>query len=115
MFIIAVSVWTDKQDKEKHGFAHAFIVDNTNAKTIENILCRIGISENEIEMFITSLSSDGWRSYETVSKKINIPQYRAVLKNPKDAINLFTWAHKLIANAKAALSGNPSQYAIIDN
>lgn len=105
MFIIAVSVWTDKQGNEMPGFAHAFIADNANAKTIENILCRIGISENEIEMLITSLRSDGWRSYEAVSKKLNIPQYRAVLKNPKDAIKLLPWTHKLIANAKAVLSG----------
>src|SRR3972149_8142695 len=88
MFIIAVSVWTDKQGNEIPGFAHAFIAENANAKTIENILRRIGISANEIEMLITSLRSDGWRSYETVSQKLNIPQYKAVLKNPKDAIKL---------------------------
>ena len=27
------------------------------------------------------------------------------MKNPKDAINLLPWTHKLIANAKAVLNG----------
>ena len=50
---------TDKQGHERPGFAHAFIADNADAETIENILRRIGIPENEIEMLISSLRSDG--------------------------------------------------------
>ena len=105
MFIIAVSIWTDKHGNEKPGFAHAFIADNADADTIENILIRVGMHKNEIEMLISSLRTDGWRSYEAVSKKLNIPQYKTVLKNPKDAIHLLPWTHKLISNVKAVISG----------
>lgn len=105
LFIVAVSIWIDEQGNERPGFAHAFIADNAKAETLEKILIRIGLPENEIDLLISALRSDGWRSYESVSKKLEIPQYKAVLTNPKDAMKLLPWTHKLISNAKAVFSG----------
>lgn len=105
LFIVAVSIWVDKKCKERPGFAHAFIADNANTETIEKILQRIGTPENEIDLLISALRSDGWRSYESVTNKLDIPHYRAVLINPKDAMNLLPWTHKLISNAKAVFTG----------
>jgi transposase-like protein len=105
LVIVAVSTWIDKNGKERPGFAHAFVVADASADTIEDILKRIGIPKEEIELLIKAIRSDGWRSYQTVAKKLDISHLRAVLKNPEDASKLLPWTHKLISNAKAVLRG----------
>lgn len=105
LVIIAVSTWKDKKGNEKPGFAHAFIAENAKAETIKNILIRFGLRNEEIKPFIKAIRSDGWRSYQTIAKKLNLVHYRAVLKNPKDSMKLLPWTHKIIANAKAVFSG----------
>ena len=60
---------------------------------------------DEIEPLINAIRSDGWRSYQTVSKKLGIVHNRAVLRDPKDSIKLLPWTHKIIANAKAVFAG----------
>lgn len=62
-------------------------------------------SYNEVKPLITSLRSDGWRSYQKVSKKLGVVHYRAILSDPKDSMKLLPWTHRLIANAKAVVSG----------
>jgi len=105
LLIVAVSVWIDEGGKERSRFPHAFLADNANANTIESILKRLGISAEEIEPLINAIRSDGWRSYEAVTKKSGLIHYSAILRDPKDSMNLLPWAHKIIANAKALFAG----------
>jgi transposase-like protein len=103
--IVAVSAWTDKAGKERPGFAHAFVAENAKAETIEYILKRLGISEDEVAPLIKAIRSDGWRSYQTVSKDLDMVHHRAVLRDPKDSMKLLPWTHRVIANAKAVFAG----------
>jgi hypothetical protein len=103
--IVAVSTWTDKKGREQPGFAHAFAVQDTEAETIEGDLRRLGIQNEEIEPLSSSIRSDGWKSYQAVSKKSGAVHHRAVLRDPKDTMKLLPWTHKVIANAKAVFSG----------
>ncbi len=105
LVIIAVSTWKDKDGKERPGFAHAFIAKSAEADVIEPILRRLGIPQEEIKPLITAIRTDGWRSYETVAKRLDLIHYRAVLRNPKDSMNLLPWTHKVISNAKAVFDG----------
>jgi hypothetical protein len=59
----------------------------------------------EIEPLITAIRSDGWRSYQAVSKELGLIHHRAVLRDSKDATNLLPWTHGIISNAKAVFSG----------
>jgi hypothetical protein len=110
LVIVAVSAWTDKAGKERPGFAHAFVAENAKADTIESILKRLGISENEVAPLIKSIRSDGWRSYQTVSNDLDMIHQRAVLRDPKDSMKLLPWTHRVIANAKAVFAGPPGEY-----
>ena len=105
LVIIAVSTWKDKDGKERPGFAHAFIARSAEADVIEPILRRLGIPQEEIKPLITAIRTDGWRSYETVAERLDLIHYRAVLRNPKDSMNLLPWTHKVISNAKAVFNG----------
>lgn len=105
LVIVAVSTWTDKKGKEQPGFAHAFVAQDAKAETIEGILWRLGIRCDEIEPLISSIRSDGWKSYQTVSEKLNIAHHRIVLRDPKDFMKILPWTHKVIANAKAVFVG----------
>lgn len=105
LVIVAVSIYKDNIGKERPGFAHAFVAKNADAVTIENILKRLDVSKEEIEPLINSIRSDGWRSYQTVSKKLGIVHNRAVLRDPKDSMKLLPWTHKIIANAKSVFAG----------
>ena len=105
LVIVAVSVWKDKGGKERPGFVHALVAENADAETIENILKRLDVSAEEIEPLINVIRSDGWRRYQTVTKKLGIVHNRAVLCDPKDSMKLLPWTHKIIANAKAVFAG----------
>jgi hypothetical protein len=39
------------------------------------------------------------------AKELEITPHRAILKDPKDSLKLLPWTHRLIANAKAVISG----------
>ncbi len=86
-------------------FVHAFVSENAKAETIEAVLMRLGISKEEIEPIISSIRSDGWRSYQTVAEKLGMVHHRIVLRDPKDSMKLLPWTHKFIANAKAVFAG----------
>lgn len=105
LVIVAVSIWTDEKGNEHPGFAHAFVAENAKAETIEGILNRLGVPEDEVDLLINAIRSDGWRSYQTVSNELNIVHHRAVLRDPKDTMKLLPWTHRVIANAKAVFAG----------
>lgn len=105
LVIVAVSIWIDQKGKERPGFAHAFVAENAKAETIENILKRLSIPEDEVDPLIKAIRSDGWRSYQAVSNDLDIVHHRAVLRDPKDSMKLLPWTHRVIANAKAVFSG----------
>ena len=105
LVIVAVSIFKDKDGKEHPGFVHAFIAENADSETIEGILKRLDVSSEEIEPLINAIRTDGWRSYQTVTKKLGIVHDRAVLSDPKDSMKLLPWTHKIIANAKAVFAG----------
>jgi hypothetical protein len=103
--IVAVSTWMSSSGKEEPGFAHAFVAEDASADTIEALLNGLPVPVNEVKPGITSLRSDRWRSYQKVPKKLGAVHYRAILSDPKDSMKLLAWTHRLIANAKAAVSG----------
>lgn len=103
--IVAVSTWMDKDGKERPGFARAFTAENAKADTIAIILKRLGIPDNEIEPLISSIRTDGWKSYRAAAEKLGIGHHRIVLRDPKDSMNLLPWTHEVIANAKAVFAG----------
>jgi len=105
LVIVAISTWKDRDGKERPGFAHAFVAADASADTIAQILRRLDVSKDEMKPLINSIRSDGWRSYETVSKNLDMDHYRVVLRDPKDALKLLPWTHKLIGNAKAVFAG----------
>lgn len=105
LVIVAVSTWVNSSGDEEPGFAHAFVAQDASADTIESLLKRLTVPVNEVTPLITSLRSDGWRSYQSVTKRLGVLHYRAVLTDPKDSMRLLPWTHRLIANAKAVISG----------
>ena len=105
LVIVAVSTWVDRSGKEKPGFAHAFVANDATANTIEGLLRRLSVPEDEIAPLITQIRTDGWRSYQVAAKELEIVHHRAILRDPKDSMKLLPWTHRLIANAKAVISG----------
>ena len=105
LVIVAVSLWKNKKGKEQPGFSHAFVAENANAETIESVLKHLDASTEEIAPLINTIRSDGWRSYQTVTKKLGIVHNRAILRYPKDSMKLLPWTHKIIANAKSVFAG----------
>ena len=103
--IVAVSTWTDEEGVEHPGFAHAFVIKDAKAETIEGVLKRMTIPDNEIEPLIEKIRTDGWRSYQTVANKLGIDHYRVVLRDKKDTMKLLPWTHRVIANAKSVILG----------
>jgi len=103
--VVAVSAWKDENGKERPGFAHAFVVDNASADTIDSILKRLGVPEDESGPLINKIRSDGWRSYIASAKGLGIAHHRVILRDPIDSMKLLPWTHRLIANAKAVFSG----------
>ena len=105
LVIVAVSTWGDGLGKARPGFAHAFVAKDATADTIENLLRRLSVPEDEITPLVSQIRTDGWRSYQVVAKELDIAHHRAILKDPKDSMKLLPWTHRLIANAKAVISG----------
>lgn len=105
LVIIAVSAWKHKSGKEIPGFLHAFVAENVNVETIEDILKRVGISKEKIKPLIKAIHSDGWRSYQILTKKLGIVHNRAVFCDLSNYINLLPWTHKVIENARAVFAG----------
>jgi len=105
LVIVAVSTWVDKSGKERPGFAHAFVANDATADTIEDLLRRLSVPEDEISPLISQIRTDGWRSYQVAAKELEVAHHRAILRDPKDSMKLLPWTHRVIANAKAVISG----------
>jgi len=103
--IVAVSTWLNSSGKEEPGVADAFVAQDSSADTIKAILNRLTVPVDEVKALITALRSEGWRSYQQVIKKLGVVHYRAILSDPKDSMRLSPWTHRLIASAKAVISG----------
>jgi len=54
---------------------------------------------------ISKMRTDGWESHKVAAKELGVAHHRAVLRNPEDSMKLLPWTHRLIANAKAVMSG----------
>ncbi len=91
--------------EKKPGFAHVNVAENASAETIESLLKWLNVSKEEIDPLIRAIRSEGWRSYQTVSKELEIVHHRAVLHDPKDSMKLLPWIHMVFANAKAVFAG----------
>ncbi len=103
--IVAVSAWKDDAGKERPGFAHAFLAGNASADTINGLLKRLGVPEDESLPLIKKIRSDGWKSYIASAKGLGIAHHRVILRDPVDSMKLLPWTHQLIANAKAVFYG----------
>ena len=103
LVIVAVSTWTDKKGHERPGFAHALVVQDASAETIEGVLRRLSIPEDEIQPLINRIRTDGWKSYQKAARKLGVDHHRAVFTDPKDSMKLLPWTHRFIANAKAVM------------
>ena len=104
--IVAVSAWKDENGKERSGFAHAFLVENASADTIHSILTRLDVPEDESRPLINKIRYDGWKSYISSVKGLEIAHHRVILRDPVDSMKLLPWTHRLIANAKAVFHGS---------
>jgi hypothetical protein len=80
------------------------VADDATADTIENLLRRLSVPEDEITPLVSQIRTDGWRSYQVAAKELEIAHHRAILRDPKDSMKLLPWTHRLIANAKAVIS-----------
>lgn len=54
---------------------------------------------------INTIRTDGWRSYQKISKEFGLVHHRVILTDPKDTMKLFPWTHRLNTNAKAVFQG----------
>ena len=76
-----------------------------SSNDLVNILKRLDVSVDEIEPLINTIRLDGWRSYQTVSKKLGIVHNRAVFRDPKDFIKLFLGPIRSLQMLKRFLLG----------
>lgn len=103
--LIAVSVYTDRDGKEKPGFAHAQVVTDASADTVGHLLDRLGVDPQDKESLIETIRTDGWKSYGKVAKDKDIGHHRVILRNPRMAGHLLPWTHRFVSNAKAVFRG----------
>ena len=106
--LCAVSLYTDKEGKERPGFARMAVVSDASAATIENFLEKLGCSAETEEghQLMEAIRSDRWRSYGRAAKDKQLEHYKVVLRKPQDAGNLLPWIHRLIANTKTVIRGS---------
>lgn len=103
--LIAVSIYTDKEGKERPGFAHAQVVSDVSADTVDHLLERLGVAPQDKEFLIEEIRTDGWRSYGKAANDKGIGHHRVILRDPKMAGHLLPWTHRFVSNAKAVFRG----------
>ena len=64
-----------------------------------------GFARNTQHDLMKAIRTDGWRSYGTAAKGMDMPHYKVVLQDPKAAGKLLPWVHRVISNAKAIIRG----------
>lgn len=105
--LCAVSLYQDREGKERPGFAHMKIVDDASAREIETFLERIGCgptTEDGIQL-LEAIRSHRWRSYGRAAATKVLEHCKVVLRDPKAAGTLSPWAHRVISNARAVIRG----------
>ncbi len=105
--LCAVSLYTDREGKERPGFARMAVVSDASAATIEGFLEKLGCSADTEEgrQLTEAIRSDRWRSYGRAAKDKQLEHYKVVLREPQDAGNLLPWVHRLISNTKTVIRG----------
>lgn len=105
--LCAVSLYRDRQGKERAGFAHMRVVDNASAKSIGDFLERVGcgVATEEGKQLLEAIRSDGWRSYGRAATDKDLDHFKVVLRDPKAAGKLLPWVHRVISNVKAVIRG----------
>ena len=105
--LCAVSLYRDRNGKERPGFAHMKVVGNASAGTIQSFLARLGYgpTSEESQSLLEAIRTDGWRSYGKAIKGNNLTHYKVVLRDPQAAGRLLPWIHRIISNVKAVIRG----------
>ncbi len=105
--LCAISLYTDREGKERPGFARMAVVSDASAATIEGFLERLGCSVDTEEgrQLMEAIRSDRWPSYGRAAKNRELEHYKVVLREPQDAGNLLPWVHRLISNTKTVIRG----------
>lgn len=105
--LCAVSLYHDRDGKERPGFAHMHVVADASAQAVESFLERLGsgATTEEGRQLLGAIRSDGWRSYGRAAKDKALTHCRIVLRDPKAAGRLLPWVHRVIANAKMVIRG----------
>jgi len=103
--LIAISIYTDREGNERPGFAHAQVVSDVSADTVDHLLERLGVAPQDKEFLIEEIRTDGWRSYGKAATDKGIGHHRVILRDPKMAGHLLPWTHRFVSNAKAILRG----------
>jgi hypothetical protein len=105
--LCVVSLYRDRQGKERPGFAPMQILDNASAKAIESVLERLGcgVTTQDGQQLLEAIRSDGWRSYDRAATDKSLMHYKVVLRDPIVAGKLLPWVHRIISNAKAVIRG----------
>jgi transposase-like protein len=103
--LIAVSIYTDREGKERPGFAHAQVVSDVSAETVDHFLDRLGVAPPDKEFLIEEIRTGGWRSYRKAANDKGIEHHRVILRDPKMAGHLLPWTHRFVSNAKAVFRG----------
>jgi hypothetical protein len=68
--LCAASLYGDRQNQERLGFAQMRVVDNASAEVSEDFLERLGcgVSTEEGQQLLAVVRTDGWRSYSRAAK-----------------------------------------------
>jgi len=105
--LCAVSLYRDRNGKERAGFAHMSVVDDVSSETVESFLERLGCGSKTEEgrKLLNAIRTDGWRSYGKVANNKDMEHCKVVLRNPGDAGKLLPWVHRVISNAKSVIRG----------
>lgn len=105
--LCAISLYKDREGKERPGFARMMVVCDASAATIGDFLEKLGCGAEteEGQQLMDAIRSDRWRSYGKAAKNKELEHYKVVLRKPQDAGNLLPWVHRLISNAKNVIRG----------
>jgi transposase-like protein len=105
--LCAVSLFQDKDGRQKPGFAHMRVVPDASAQSIEDFLQRLGSppSSPEGRRLLKTIRTDGWRSYGRAAKNKGLGHLKVALIEPADAGKLLPWVHRVISNSKAVIRG----------